>query len=184
MLHTRTLVFWPGAARARSIRERRSAYAAELARFFGCELKFGAAVDEVLFPGRLRDLHLLNSDPHLNRLLVRYCVETLAHRKGSPDSMRTRVENAIVAMLPHGNARASHIAQGLGVSQRSLVRHFGQECLTFSKVLAALRLSLAKKYLTEERSLALQRSMAARLSGHRGFLICIQTMDWKKTIRG
>ena len=124
--------------------------AAELARFFGCELKFAAAVDEVMFPGRLRDLPLLHSDPYLNRLLVRYCVEALARRKGSPDSMRTRVENAIVPMLPHGNARASHIARRLGVSQRSLVRHLGREGLSFSKVLNELRLALAKRYLLAE----------------------------------
>ena len=128
----------------------RSHGASEISRFLGCEIKFGAAVDEVTFPGRLRDLPLLNVDPYLNQLLVAYCSEASSHRNRQRGSVRTRVENAIVPVLPHGNARAGHIAQRLGLSQRSLARHLAHEGLSFSKLLSELRLELARLYLMDE----------------------------------
>jgi len=124
--------------------------ASELVRFFGCDIKFGAAVDEVTFSGRLRDLPLLNADPYLNRLLITYCERALSQRSRSPGSMRTKVENAIIPLLPHGSARASNVARRLGVSQRSLARYLAREGLNFSKLLNELRLELARQYLRDE----------------------------------
>jgi AraC-like DNA-binding protein len=124
--------------------------ASELTRFFGCEVKFGAAVDEVTFPGSLRHLPLLNADPHLNRLLISYSEKAVSHRNRSFGSIKAKVENAIVPLLPHGRAQAGHIARRLGLSQRSLGRHLAHEGLNFSKLLNGLRLELAKRYLTDE----------------------------------
>jgi AraC-like DNA-binding protein len=124
--------------------------AAEFVRFLGCDIKFGAPVDEVMFAGRLRDVPLLHSDPYLNRLLVSYCRETLARRGGRRHSTRTQVENAIVPLLPHGNARVAEVARQLGMSQRSLSRRLAQEGSNFSTLLNELRLALARRYLVEE----------------------------------
>jgi AraC-like DNA-binding protein len=64
--------------------------------------------------------------------------------------MRTKVENAIIPLLPHGNAQASQVARRLGVSQRSLARHLAHEGLNFSKLLNQLRQQLARQYLRDE----------------------------------
>jgi AraC-like DNA-binding protein len=128
----------------------RHKHGAELARYFGCDVKFGAAVDEVAFAGRLRDVPLLNADPHLSRLLITYSEEALAHRHRRLGSIRSKVENAMVPLLPHGRARVAHIAQQLGMSRRSLARHLAHEGLNFSGLLNELRLELAKRYLTDE----------------------------------
>jgi AraC-like DNA-binding protein len=128
----------------------RSRGAPELIRFFGCDIKFGAAVDEVAFPRRLRDLPLLNADRYLNRLLITFCERALSQRNRSLGSMRTKVENAIIPLLPHGNAQASHVAGRLGVSRRSLARHLAHEGLNFSKLLNQLRQQLARRYLGDE----------------------------------
>jgi AraC-like DNA-binding protein len=130
---------------------RRGSDAAKLVRFFGSDIKFGAAVDEVIFSRRFRDQPLLKGDPYLNRLLVGYCERALAERRRHPHSMSTRVENAIVPLLPHGDARATHVARRIGVSQRSLARHLAREGLSFTGVLSRLRLELAKQYLGDER---------------------------------
>jgi AraC-like DNA-binding protein len=124
--------------------------AAELNRLFGCDIKFGAAVDEMTFPGRLRELPLLNADPYLNRLLLAYCSEAVSHRNAEHSSVRMRVQNAIIPVLPHGNARAGHIARRLGMSQRSLARHLAREDSSFSGLLSELRLQLARRYLVDE----------------------------------
>src|SRR5262245_50194870 len=126
-------------------REHRSA---EFAEFFGDSIEFGAAVDEISFPKRIRDLPLVDADPHLNELLIRYCEE--AHEPGLRGSFRASVENTIVPLLPHGKARAGEIARRLGVSQRTFARRLSVEGLTFSSLLESLRFDLAKRYLAEE----------------------------------
>jgi AraC-like DNA-binding protein len=44
----------------------------------------------------------------------------------------------------------NHVARRLGVSQRSLATHLAHEGINFSKLLDALRLQLASRYLRDE----------------------------------
>ena len=57
----------------------------ELNTFFGCEVAFGADVDEVVFPGNVKDLLVVGGDPYLNELLIKYCEDALSDRHGSRD---------------------------------------------------------------------------------------------------
>ena len=61
-----------------------------------------------------------------------------------------KVENAIVPLLPHGQAKIGEIAQRLGISVRTLTRLLASEGCTFSEVLDSLRQDLAKSYLREQ----------------------------------
>jgi len=124
--------------------------AREMTRFFGCDVEFGAAVDEVVYARSAGELPLLNADPYLNRVLVAICEEAFAHRTTNSGSMRTRVENEIAALLPHGKARAANIARRLGFSQRTLARHLAGEGTHFSDLLTAIRRDLATRYLKDE----------------------------------
>ena len=127
---------------------------AELAKFFRCEIEFGAAVDEVNFVRRTRNLPVLNADPYLNRLLITFCEEALTRQSRTRGSFRTRVENAIVPLLPHGNAQVEVLARQLGVSERTFARRLKSEGLTFSDLLVNLRLDLANRYLIEDLSIS------------------------------
>jgi len=120
-----------------------------MAAFMGCDVTFGADVDEVVFFGSAHRLPVLGSDPYLNRLLVRYCEEARSHRAGG-DSFQVNVENAIAPLLPHGKARASEIASRLGMSLRTLERRLAEEGLTFSTVLDKMRVDLSRRYLQDE----------------------------------
>jgi AraC-like DNA-binding protein len=146
-----------------SLIHRREQGKGEFSHYFGCEVRFGAAVDEITFPGRLRDLPIINADAYLNRLLVTYCEEALSHRFSVGGSMRARVENAVIPLLPHGNARIRDIARGLGMSQRTLARRLAAEGLNFSGLLDQLRLDLTRHYLADE---ALSISQIAWLLGY------------------
>jgi AraC-like DNA-binding protein len=75
---------------------------------------------------------------------------------------RLKVENAIVPLLPHGQAKTEEIAKSLGVSKRTLARLLASEGCTFGGILDALRLDLAKSYLREQN---LQNSEIAWLLG-------------------
>ena len=104
----------------------------------------------------------VNSDSYLNSLLVRYCEEALSKRSAQSGTWRLRVENAIVPLLPHGQAKMEEIAKSLGVSRRTLARFLASEGCTFGGILDALRLDLAKSYLREQN---LQNSEVAWLLG-------------------
>jgi AraC-like DNA-binding protein len=81
---------------------------------------------------------------------VTYCEEALSNRRVPSGAWRVKVENAIVPLLPHGQAKIGEIAQRLGISVRTLMRLLALENCTFSEILDALRLDLAKSYLREE----------------------------------
>jgi AraC-like DNA-binding protein len=129
---------------------RRDNTISEYFKFFGRDVEFGAAIDEVVFAKSIREMPIVSADPYLNKLLIAYCEEALSHRLKQSGSFRSSVENAIVPLLPHGKARAREIARRLGVSQRTFARRLSLEGLTFSEVLQALRSDLAERYLAEE----------------------------------
>jgi AraC-like DNA-binding protein len=82
-------------------------------------------------------------------LLVANCEQALAHRTIKRGAFRVAVENAIVPLLPHGKVSAPEIAKRLGLSQRTAARRLASEGLTFSQVLASLRVELARRYLSD-----------------------------------
>jgi AraC-like DNA-binding protein len=122
----------------------------EFAAYFGGNVDFSASVDELTFARRTKDMVVVSADRYLNRLLVASCEEALSRRPTSRGSFRSTVENAIVPLLPHGEARAPEIAKRLGLSQRTCARRLSSEGLTFSQVLDALRGDLARQYLADQ----------------------------------
>jgi AraC-like DNA-binding protein len=128
---------------------RRIPETAELDSFFGRGVEFGADKDEVLFAGEAARLPIVNADPYLGRLLIRICEQVLARRKARSGPLRADVENAIAALLPHGQARLENVAQRLRVTPRTLRRKLATEGLTFAGLLEDLRLALAKHYLAD-----------------------------------
>jgi AraC-like DNA-binding protein len=123
---------------------------AELNTFFGCEVAFGADVDEVIFSGNVKDLPVVSGDPYLNELLIKYCEDAISGRHGSRGTLRSGLENEIVQLLPHGKTQMGEIARRLGMSKRTLARRLSSEGLTFAGILADLRVDLAKRHLTDE----------------------------------
>jgi len=121
----------------------------ELRTFYGCELRFGADTDETTFPLSVRDMPVVSADPYLNKLLIRYCEEALAHRQPNRSSLETSVENVIAVLLPHGKAQMTEVARKLGMSRRTLARRLASEGLSFVGVLQALRSDLAKRHLAD-----------------------------------
>jgi AraC-like DNA-binding protein len=128
----------------------RSRLPVEIKRLFGTHVAFSCDADELVYPGSIAGAPSANADPYLNALLVRYCDEALAQRRKRSATWQLKVENAVVPLLPHGQARIAKIASELGVSRRTLARRLTAERLTFRKVLDDLRFDLAKRYLREE----------------------------------
>jgi AraC-like DNA-binding protein len=119
----------------------------EMGRYFGCRTEFGGANDQISFDIQEAKLSLVFADPFLNRFLVNYYEEVIAGRYPKQQSVRTRVENAIVPRLPHGTMSIGNIADDLIMSARTLSRRLAQEGVTFSTILEELRSDLASRYL-------------------------------------
>jgi AraC-like DNA-binding protein len=136
------------APRQLSLRHCREATPPECRTFLGCEVTYGANVDEIVLPAQVNKLPIVGADRYLNEILVQYAKETLASRTPERASLRAKVEHAIGPLLPHGKAKASTVAKELGISRRSLARSLAVEGLTFSEILDQNKADLAKSYLT------------------------------------
>ncbi|WP_439370204.1 AraC family transcriptional regulator [Bradyrhizobium sp. PMVTL-01] len=115
----------------------------------GCGITFSADRDEVLFAAQIGALPLLGADPHLNKLLLRYADEALANRPSRRGNLRSRVEDQIAQLLPHGKANAAEVARRLGMSRRTLARALSSEGVGFSNILEEFRDAIARRYLRE-----------------------------------
>jgi AraC-like DNA-binding protein len=134
-----------------SIAHHRSEGIAEMARFVGTKVGFGADTDEFALNLDARELPLVHSDSYLNDLLVKYCEAALADRRDDASQLRTKVENAIASVLPHGKVLVEDIARGLGMSERTLARKLSDEGLNFTEILQNLRHDLAVRYLKDRK---------------------------------
>jgi AraC-like DNA-binding protein len=134
-----------------SIAHHRSGSTSEMARFVGTNVEFGADTDELALKLDARDLPFIHSDPYLNDLLLKYCEAALADRRGDKSHLRTRVENAISPLLPHGRVRVEDVARSLGMSERTLARKLSDETLNFTEILQQLRRDLAVRYLDDRK---------------------------------
>ncbi len=123
---------------------------AEIDSFFGRAVEFGANADEVAFAGEAAKLPIVNADRYLNKLLIGYCEEVLARRKARLGAVQADVENALAALLPHGQTGIESVARKLRIGPRTLQRKLAAEGVTFAGILEDLRFALAKHYLAEQ----------------------------------
>jgi len=132
-----------------SIAHHRSESTAEMSRFVGTKVEFGADTDEFALNTNTRELPVIHADHHLNDLLLKYCEAALKNRKQDKSQLRTRVENAISTLLPHGRALVKDVARDLGMSKRTLARRLSEDGLNFTEILQQLRHDLALRYLND-----------------------------------
>jgi AraC-like DNA-binding protein len=112
---------------------------------------FGADRDEFALNLDARELPLIHADTYLNDLLLKYCEAALANRRGDVSQLRTKVENAISSVLPHGRVLVEDVARSLGMSERTLARKLSDEGLNFTEILQQLRRDLAFRYLDDRK---------------------------------
>jgi len=137
---------------------------AEFRTFFGVDIEFGANADEIWFPQSIALHSVVGRDEHLNELLRRYAEEALARKPRDRFTIRSKVEDILSELLPHGRATASEVARRLGMSLRTFSRKLGEEGTSFAEILDQLRAALAKRYLHDE---TLPVSEIAWLLGYR-----------------
>jgi AraC-like DNA-binding protein len=133
------------------ISHHRSGTNAEMARFVGAPVEFGATADEFVLNTNARELPLVHADPYLNSLLSKYCEAVLVGRRGNESHLRIKVENTISSLLPHGRVVVDDVARSLGMSKRTLARRLADEGLNFTEIFQQLRRDLAVRYLEDRK---------------------------------
>jgi len=118
-------------------------------RFFGCAVQFGATADFVAFHRDVGSVALQKRDDYLNHILIGMCEERLARRRSISPPWRTKTQNILGPLLPHGTASLKNVAKVLGVSPRTLTRRLAGEGTTFVAVLDSMRRELALVYIRD-----------------------------------
>jgi AraC-like DNA-binding protein len=128
------------------------AYRAEYDRIFQVPVTFGSDKNALL----LRP-EIWNTPPPPHHVISEYAstimtahAEVLLAELARSDSVRGRVESALVPVLHTGDANIDTVAGKLGLSRQTLFRKLKAEGVTFKKVLDELRRNIALHYLTQK----------------------------------
>lgn len=117
-------------------------------RVFRCPVEFGAEFNGIVFQASDLDAPNPTADPGMARYAQRF-VESLPCV--SSPSVVMDVRKAIYLMLPTGRASIDCVAQGLGLSVRTLQRMLDQSNASFTDILNEVRRDLALRYLDNPR---------------------------------
>ncbi|WP_423193780.1 AraC family transcriptional regulator [Cupriavidus sp. H18C2] len=113
-------------------------------RLFGCPLAFGSEFNGIVCAAE--DLSAPN--PTGNPAMARHAervVETLPRVNDA--SIGREVRNAVYLMLPMGRATADAVAQGLGLSLRTMQRQLDASGESFTDIVNTVRRDLALRYV-------------------------------------
>lgn len=113
-------------------------------RLFGCPLEFGSEFNGITCLAADLDAAIPNADPGMARYAQRF-VDTLP-RVNAP-SIGRDVRSAVYLMLPMGRATCEAVAQGLGMSLRTMQRQLDEAGETFTDILNEVRRELARRYV-------------------------------------
>jgi AraC-like DNA-binding protein len=115
-------------------------------RIFGCPIRFSAPRNELVFPAEVWSLPLRTSDALLAHYLESAAVEE-ARRRRNGDPFLSRLERAIVDVMPSGELGADRVARAVGLSRRSLHRRLSERGLTYQTLVDDLRHRTARSLL-------------------------------------
>jgi len=136
----------------------------EFQKFIGGKLQVDAHIDGVDFTASVWNLRVVNADPYLHRLLLNLGKQAHVDPSTPASSLKVKVENVIVELLPHGNANLARVAARLGFSASSLARRLSAENLNFAAIRLNLKTSLADRYLADS---SMRISQIAWLLGYK-----------------
>lgn len=117
-------------------------------RVFGCRIEFASEFNGIVCAAADLDMPNPTADPAMARYAQRF-VESLPYV--SEPSVVLDVRKAIYLMLPSGRASSEYVAQGLGLSLRTMQRQLDEAGVSFSQLLNEVRRDLVKRYIENPR---------------------------------
>lgn len=117
-------------------------------RLFACRLEFGAEFNGIVCAAADLDAPNPSADPAMARYAQRF-LETLP--RVNEYSTVLEVRKAIYLLLPMGRATIESVAQGLGLSVRTLQRQLEEGEASFSGLINEVRRDLVQRYMDNRR---------------------------------
>ena len=119
----------------------------EHSRIFRAPLRFNAGVDELVFDRSVLALPVIKADPELCKLLDRHAEELLA-KHPRPDMLIDRVRS-VIRSFNGGDPSLKHVAQQLGLSERTLQRRLRGRRISYRQLLDEGKREAALRYLKQ-----------------------------------
>ncbi len=114
-------------------------------RVFRCKLQFDMDFHGMVCATSDLEQAIPVADPVMARYAQSF-IEAIPGNSGS-SSVLLEVRKSIYLLLPMGRASVEQIARTLGMNVRTLQRRLGEDGETFSGVINAVRMELAKRYI-------------------------------------
>ncbi|MFY0617748.1 AraC family transcriptional regulator ligand-binding domain-containing protein [Shimia sp.] len=116
---------------------------------FGCEVKFGAAADGILFSQDSLTIENKLGDFALSEFLTKHLEAELEQLKAEPSLVRTTKEE-IARVLSEGLPKMADVARSLGLSVRSFHRRLADHGSSFQTLAEETRRDIAMSMLRDE----------------------------------
>jgi AraC-like DNA-binding protein len=130
-----------------SFRHPRPAYAERYEQVFGCNVRFGAHEDALIFPRAFLDVRYVYADDALRDMLARRA-ESLLFEQSAYNTHARRGKTHLRSCDLDG-VDAARVARAVGVSHSALRRRLSQEGTTFSALIDDVRRELALSALRD-----------------------------------
>jgi len=115
--------------------------------YFGCQLKFNQADNQLCIPLSFADEMLVGANPELALLNDKVVTRRLA--RIDRDDIVARVQATLVDLLPLGNISDDAVADALHMSVRTMHRKLTEENNNFRTLLVEMRRDLAEQYILD-----------------------------------
>lgn len=122
-----------------------------LEAFFGAPVTFGGGRHALTIDMAVLNLPMAKADRALCAFFDKQAAQILANQDKSAVDVDLALERVLVELLKDGNPTLEAAARKLATSSRTLRRRLLERGTTFQQQLDRLRLSLAGRYLSEER---------------------------------
>lgn len=119
--------------------------------FFGCEVEFGAAHEEMVLDLALLDLPTSGDLRAFRRVADFYMQFAMSQVHRRQRSLEVSVRHAISALLPTGTCSIASVAHVVGMSAKKLQRQLAAEGQSYSALLEESRESTARQLLADTR---------------------------------
>ena len=115
--------------------------------YFGCQLHFDQAENQLLIPLSLADEILAGANPELALLNDQVVTRRLA--RIDRDDIIARVQAVLMDLLPNGNISDDAVAVELHMSVRTMHRKLAEVNHNFRTILVEMRRNLAEQYILD-----------------------------------
>jgi AraC-like DNA-binding protein len=115
-------------------------------RVFGPGVEFGREFNGIICAARDLDMRLPAADPVMARHVKQYLEPLLARVNATASD---KVRQLVYELLSSGRCSVDRIASGVGMDRRTLHRHLTCNGETFSSIVDAARVDLARRYVTD-----------------------------------